>query len=78
MKVKTESEVTQLCLTLCNPMDCSLPGSFVYGIFQASVLEWIGISFSRGIFPTQELNLGLLHCEQTFYCLSHQGSPQDS
>ena len=41
------SEVTQSCLTLCNPMDCSLPGSSVLGIFQAPVLEWIAISFSR-------------------------------
>ena len=40
MKVKSESEVTQSCLTLCNPMDCSLPGSSVHGIFQARVLEW--------------------------------------
>ena len=48
-----ESEVTQLCPTLGNPMDCSLPGSSVHGIFQAIVLEWIAISFSRGIFPTQ-------------------------
>ena len=42
------SEVTQLCPTLCDPMDCSLPGSSVHGIFQAIVLEWIAISFSRG------------------------------
>ena len=45
------SEVTQLCLTLCDPMDYSLPVSSVHGIFQAIVLEWIAISFSRGIFP---------------------------
>ena len=38
----------QLCLTRCDPMDCSLSGSSVYGIFQARVLEWIAISFSRG------------------------------
>ena len=37
-----------MCLTLCNPMDCSLPGSSLHGIFQAIVLEWIAISFSRG------------------------------
>ena len=43
-----KSEVTQLCPTLCNPVDCSLPGSSVHGIFQAIVLEWIVISFSRG------------------------------
>ena len=42
------SQVTQLCPTLSNPMDCSLPGSSVRGIFQARVLEWIAISFSRG------------------------------
>ena len=42
------SEVAQSCLTLCNPMDCSLPGSMVHGIFQARILEWAAISFSRG------------------------------
>ena len=41
MKVKSESEVTQLCPTLRDPMDCSLPGSSVHGIFQARVLEWV-------------------------------------
>ena len=40
MKVKSESEVAQSCLTPSNPMDCSLPGSSVHGIFQARVLEW--------------------------------------
>jgi len=40
MKVKSESEVTQSCLTLSDPMDCSLPGSSIHGIFQARVLEW--------------------------------------
>ena len=44
----SESEVAQSCLTVCDPMDCSLPGSSVHGIFQAIVLEWIAISFSRG------------------------------
>ena len=46
MKVKSESEVAQLCPILRNPMDCSLPGSSVYGIFQARVLEWGAIAFS--------------------------------
>ena len=46
MKVKSESEVTQSCLTLHDPMDCSLPGSSVHGIFQARVLEWGAIAFS--------------------------------
>ena len=44
----SETEVAQLCLTLCDPMDCSLPGSFVCGIFQVIVLDWIAISFCRG------------------------------
>ena len=43
LKMKVKS-----CPTLCNPMDCSLPGSSVHGIFQARVLEWVAISFSRG------------------------------
>ena len=47
MKVKIESEVTQSCLTLRNPMDCSLPGTSVHGIFQARVLEWGSIAFSK-------------------------------
>ena len=45
---KSENEVVQSCLTLCNPMDCSLQGSSIHGIFQARVLEWVVISFSRG------------------------------
>ena len=48
MKVKSESEVAQSCLTLSDPMDCSPPGSSVHGIFQARILEWAAISFSRG------------------------------
>ena len=46
MKVKSESEVTQLCPTLCDPMDCSLPGSSIHGTFQARILEWVAIAFS--------------------------------
>ena len=45
---ESESEISQSCLTLCDPMDCSLPGSSVHRIFQAIVLEWGAISFSRG------------------------------
>ena len=47
MKVKSESEVTQLCLTPSDPMDCSLPGPSIHGIFQAGVLEWLAIAFSK-------------------------------
>ena len=47
MKVKSESEVAQSCLTLSDPMDCSLPGSCIHGIFQARVLEWGAIAFSH-------------------------------
>ena len=47
MKVKSESEVAQSCPTLSDPMDCSLPGSSVHGIFQARVLEWGIIAFSH-------------------------------
>ena len=44
----SESEVAQSCPALCDPMDCSLPGSSVHGISQARLLEWVAISFSRG------------------------------
>ena len=47
MKVKSQSEVSQLCLTLCDLMDHSLPGSSVHGILQARVLEWGAIAFYR-------------------------------
>ena len=50
----SESEVTQSCPTLCNPMNCSLPGFSVHGIFQARVLEWVAISFSRGSSQTRD------------------------
>ena len=109
MKVKSESEVAESCLTLSDPMDCSLPGSSISGIFQARVLEWGAIAFSKslshvqvfvtpwavacqaplsivilparilewvpisspGMLSIQGLNLGLLHCRQILYCLSH-------
>ena len=50
MKVESESEVTQSCLTLSDPMDYSLPGSSTHGIFQAAVLEWGAIAFSIYIY----------------------------
>ena len=61
MKVKSESEVTQSCPTLSDPMDCSLPGSSIYGIFQARVLEWGAIAFSGAV-----CSLGLLWIELLF------------
>ena len=51
-KERKESEVTQLCPTLCDPMVCSLLGSSVHGIFQARLLEWIAIFFSRGSYQS--------------------------
>ena len=57
IKVKSESEVAQSCLTLRDPMDCSLPGSSVYGIFQARVLEWGAIAFSVGEGSTSQMPL---------------------
>ena len=53
--------VSKLCLTLCNPTDCSLPGSSVHGTFQVRILEWVAISFSRGS-SWSGSNLHLLHC----------------
>ena len=61
----SESEVAQSSPTLCDPVDCSPPGSSVHGILQARILEWVAISFSRGIFSTQGSNPGLPHCRQT-------------
>ena len=70
---ESESEVTQLCLTLCHPMDCSLPVSSVHGIFQARTLEWVAITFSRRSSQPRDWSR-LPHCRQTLYHLSHQGS----
>ena len=52
--VATKPSVTQSCLTLCDPVDCSPPGSSVPGIFQARMLEWVAISFSRGSSRTRD------------------------
>ena len=53
-KDESESEVTQLCPTLCDPMDCSLPGSSIHEISQAKILEWVAISFSRRSFQLRD------------------------
>ena len=65
---------TQTCLTLCNPMDCSLPGSSIYGDSSGKPTGVGNYSLLQWIFMTQVSNLGLLHCRQILYCLSHQGS----
>ena len=70
--------VTQSCPTLFDPIDYSPPGSSVRGILQARILEWVDSPSSRGIFPTQGSNLGLLLGKQILYHLSHQGSPHST
>ena len=57
------SEIAQSCPTLCNPMNCSLPGSSIHGIFKARVLEWVATSCSRGCCQPR-VEPGLLHCRQ--------------
>ena len=56
---------------------CSLPGSSVHGIFQARILEWVAVPFSRGSSQSRvRIQAGLLNCRQILYCLSHLGSPR--
>ena len=57
----------QLCLTLYDPMDCSPPNSSIRGNLLSRILEWFAIPISKGFFPTQGLNLGLLHHRQIFF-----------
>ena len=64
------AKLLQLCPTLCNPMDYSLPGSPVYGILQARFLEWVAIVLLQGLFLIQGVNprlLWLLHCKRILY-----------
>ena len=65
--------VTQLCPTLCNPMDCSPPGPSVHGDSLGKITG-VGCHVLQGIFPSQGLNPGLPNCRQIVYHLSHQGS----
>ena len=62
--------VSKSCQAVCDPTDSSLPGSSVHGISQVRKPEWVAISFSRGIFPTQGLNLRLLQGRQSLYLWS--------
>ena len=74
LKVKSESEVAQSCPTLCDPMDWSLPKPLHPWNFPGKSTG-VGFHFLlQEIFPTQGSNPGLLHCRQTLYLLSHQGS----
>ena len=58
-----------------DPMDCSLPGSSLYGILQARILKWVAMPSSRGSSPTQRSNPDLPYCGRILYHLSQQGSP---
>ena len=68
--------VTQLCMTLCDLMDCSPPGSSIHGILQARILEWVAIP-SPGNLPDPEIEPGFpaLQAWHILYCLSHWGRP---
>ena len=65
-----ERLVIQSCLTLCNPMDSSLPGSSVHGIFQARILEWVCHFLLQRIFPTPRDRTRVSHCRQMLYILA--------
>ena len=67
--------VTQLCLTLCVPVDCSPPGSSVHGDSPGKNTGVGCHALLQGIFPTQWSNPGLPHCRWILYCLSYRGSP---
>ena len=66
MKVKSEREVAQSCLTPSDPMDCSLPGSSIHGIFQARVLEWGAIAFSAGPITSWQIDGGAMETVADF------------
>ena len=80
MKMKSASEVPQSCPTVCDPMDCSLPGSSIHGIFQARVLEWGATAFSEYRLRTRQIkmigqrkparNALRVHCLSPLVCLS--------
>ena len=66
-----------VCPTLCDPMDCSPPGSSVHGKSSGKNTEVGCHALLQGIFSTQGSNPDLLHCRRILYCLSHQGSPHN-
>ena len=67
--------VAESCLTLWDPMNCSLPGSSVHGILHARILEGVAIPFSRGSSWPKDQTWVSTHCRWILYCLSHQGRP---
>ena len=73
MKVKSESEVAQSCLTLSDPMDCSLPGSSIHRIFQARVLEWDAIAFSHDMLSHKETRR---KCQFSFHIIHGEKNPE--
>ena len=80
MKVKSESEVTQSCPTLRDPMDYSLPGSSIHGIFQARVLEWVAISFSKDSTDTNNRLVSRIMFKLPYNCIHftcYQGNAQN-
>ena len=74
-KRKVKVLVAQLCLTLCNPIDCSSPGSCIHGIIQARLLEWVAIPFSRGSYRPREGTQVTCIGRQILYQLCPLGSP---
>ena len=77
-KSESGSVFAQSRPTFGDPMDCSLAGSSVHGSFQARVLEWVTISFSRGSWMSQGSNPDFPHCRQMLYRLSYQRKPLNS
>ena len=75
-KVSRVCLVAQLCLTLCDPVECSLPSSSVHGDSPGKNTGVGCHALLQGIFPTQGSNPGLPNCRRILYCLSHQGSPK--
>ena len=78
MKVKSESEVAQLCPTLSDPMDCSPPGSSIHGIFQARVLEWGAIAFSKNTAIEKKKKDVLLFWSLDYDSVTRQWPPLNS
>ena len=79
IKVKGKVLVAQSCPTFCNLLDCSLRVFSIHGIFQARILEWVALPFTRGSsWPRDWTNLAFPHCGQILYHLSHQGSSEQN